>query len=70
MRINGRGPSIPTRSKYATTKADIAKCLQGGIEDTLRESSYVLSFMKLMFLTLIPKIKSPTNYLNDLLDCF
>ena len=54
-RINGGGSSSPTRSRYATTTVDIAKILKGGIADTIRDSSYVLSVMKLVFLMLIPK---------------
>ena len=55
MRINGGGSSSPIRSRYATTEAAIAKLLQGGIADTIRGSSYVLSVMQLVFLMLIPK---------------
>ena len=54
MRINGGGSRSPTRSRYATTKGEIVNFLQGGIADALREYSYVLSVIKLMFLTLIP----------------
>ena len=54
MRINDGGLSSPTRSRYVKTEADIAKTLQGGIEYSISESSYVLSVMQLMFL-LIPK---------------
>ena len=49
-----QGSSIPTRSRYATTEA-VIKFLQGGISDALRDSPYVLSVMKLMFLIMIPK---------------
>ena len=55
MRINGRGSRIPTRSRYATIKAVLAIFIQGGISDALRDSSYVMSVMQLMFLMLIPK---------------
>ena len=55
IRINGGGSSSPTRSRYATNEAVIAKIIQGYIIDSLRESSDVLSVMQLMFLMLAPK---------------
>ena len=54
MRINGRGSSSPTRSRYATTKVAMTKNLKGGVVDAIRDSSDVLSVMQLMFLMLIP----------------
>ena len=53
--INCRGSSSPNRSIYATTEGAIAKHLQQGITDAIRDSSYVLIVMKLVFLMLIPK---------------
>ena len=55
IRINGGESSRPTRSRYATTKAAIEIFLQGVIAYTIRDSSYVLSVMQLMFLMLTPK---------------
>ena len=52
-RINGGGSIIPIINKYSITKSDIEMFLQGVIEDTLMDSYYVLSVMKLMFLMLI-----------------
>ena len=42
MRINGGGSSSPTRSIYATTKAEISKKIQGVIAYSVRDSTYVL----------------------------
>ena len=55
MRINDRGSSSSTRSRYVPTEGVIAKTIQGGIADALGDSSYVLSVVKLVFLMLIPK---------------
>ena len=55
MRINGGGSSSPTIIRYETTEGATEIFLQGGIEYTIRDSSYVLSVMKLTFLMLIPK---------------
>ena len=55
MRIYVGGSIIPTRSRYATTEAEIEIFLQGGILYALRDSSYVLRVMQLMFWMLIPE---------------
>ena len=51
MRINGGGSSSPTIIIYALTETAIKKKV--GISDALRDSSYVLSVIKFIFLMLI-----------------
>ena len=46
-RINGEGSSSPTRIRYAPDEAAIEK-KQGIIAYALRDSSYVLSFIKIV----------------------
>ena len=53
MRINGGGSSSPTIIIYALTETAIKKKV--GISDALRDSSYVLSVIKLVLLVLRPK---------------